>query len=56
MKRGLLKLERTKRCIDCSFYPSDCGYWEDRIRPSTRVKPETTHNCPDYLVREVDNE
>ena len=53
MRTKVKGLKQTaRRCIDCIYYPSDCGYWEDRIRPSSRVKPETKHNCPDYKKAE----
>jgi len=40
------------RCVDCRFYPDDCGYWKPHKNANT-VKPECWHGCPDYEPRET---
>lgn len=39
-----------KRCIDCKYYPNNCGYWDrDRRDKNAGYVHETTqHNCPDF--------
>lgn len=37
------------RCIDCTFYPDNCGYWERK--PESRagyVNEKTIHGCHDF--------
>jgi len=44
-----MKKNKTKRCMDCKYYPNDCGYWEKDFRKKNNgVKKDTEHNCPDF--------
>ena len=40
-------MNKRVRCIDCRYYPDDCGYWKPH-RNANPVKPESWHGCPDF--------
>jgi len=44
--------EGLKRCIDCGYYPNDCGYWDKKYRKknlhASFIKKDTIHNCQDF--------
>ena len=44
--------EGLKRCIDCRYYPDDCGYWDKEFRKNNKqlgfLKKNTIHNCQDF--------
>ena len=44
--------EELKRCVDCKFYPTNCGYWGKDFREKNPnlgfIKKDTNHNCQDF--------
>ena len=43
--------EGLKRCVDCKYYPNDCGYWDKEYRKNKNlsfIKKDTYHNCQNF--------
>lgn len=48
-------MDKPKRCIDCRFYPDECGYWDNKkgifIDGNVgRLKNDAEHNCQDFQL------